>query len=174
MSVLLLSVFVASLLGSLHCVGMCGGFVAFYAGGDDSSTADKWRGHAAYSMGRWFAYTLLGVVVGTAGAMLDLAGRAAGLQRSAAVVAGAVMVVWGIAMLAWQRRKLGFQPKLPAFIQNILLSIHRNLHQRPPTLRAFLLGMMAGILPCGWLHAFVLTAAATGSPLYGGLVMTAF
>ena len=32
----LLTVFVASLVGSLHCVGMCGPFVAFYAGADGS------------------------------------------------------------------------------------------------------------------------------------------
>ena len=37
MTGLLLTVFAASLVGSLHCVGMCGPFVAFYSGSDGSS-----------------------------------------------------------------------------------------------------------------------------------------
>lgn len=175
MFILYLSVLTASLLGSLHCVGMCGGFVAFYAGGDVSEGRQQWLAHLAYSGGRWLAYVLLGVAVGSVGAAFDLAGRTAGMQRSAAVIAGAVMIVWGLAMLAVQRREvLGWQPKLPLFWQRWLMTFHRNLQQKPPTTRAILLGMMSGVLPCGWLYAFVLTAAATANPLQGALVMTAF
>ncbi len=49
MAALLTTVFVASLLGSLHCVGMCGGFVAFYSGADGSGGARRLLSHAAYS-----------------------------------------------------------------------------------------------------------------------------
>ena len=37
MTALLVTVLAASLVGSLHCVGMCGPFVAFYSGADGSS-----------------------------------------------------------------------------------------------------------------------------------------
>jgi sulfite exporter TauE/SafE len=174
MSLLLLSVLIASLLGSLHCVGMCGGFVAFYAGGDASQKGQAWKGHTAYNGGRLVGYVLLGVLVGSAGAALNLVGNIAGFQRSAAVIAGVMMVVWGIASLVWQRRTLGWQPKLPVRWQQWLTKIHRSFMQRPPTSRALMLGLMSGLLPCGWLYAFVLTAAATGSPFWGGMVMASF
>ncbi len=99
MSTLLTGVFIASLLGSLHCVGMCGGFVAFYSGADGSGGARRLLSHAAYSGGRLVAYSILGLAAGAIGAALDLAGSLAGVQRIAAVAAGAVMIAWGILAL---------------------------------------------------------------------------
>ena len=49
MITLLVTVLVASLVGSLHCVGMCGPFVAFYSGADVSSGAHRHTGHAVPS-----------------------------------------------------------------------------------------------------------------------------
>jgi sulfite exporter TauE/SafE len=40
--------------------------------------------------------------------------------------------------------------------------------------RAGALGLLTTLLPCGWLYAFVVTAAGTGHPARGALVMTAF
>ena len=40
--------------------------------------------------------------------------------------------------------------------------------------RALALGLATTLLPCGWLYAFAVTAAGTGSPLNGALVMAAF
>ena len=42
---------VASLLGSAHCAGMCGGFVCFYSGGTGATRATL-RAHAPYNGGR--------------------------------------------------------------------------------------------------------------------------
>ena len=46
--------------------------------------------------------------------------------------------------------------------------------QRPPVVKAATVGLLSGVLPCGWLWAFVVTAAGTGSALGGVAVMTAF
>jgi sulfite exporter TauE/SafE len=43
-----------------------------------------------------------------------------------------------------------------------------------PSRRALVIGMLTGLLPCGWLWAFVITAGGTGSPVSGALVMFAF
>ena len=45
---------------------------------------------------------------------------------------------------------------------------------RPPVVRAALIGLLTTLLPCGWLYAFVITAAGTASPMYGGLTMVVF
>ena len=99
MTALLVTVLAASLVGSLHCVGMCGPFVAFYSGADGSSGVRRLLSHAGYSGGRLVAYLLLGLAAGAIGAALDLAGALAGVQRVAAVVAGIVMVAWGVIAL---------------------------------------------------------------------------
>lgn len=164
----------ASLLGSAHCAGMCGGFVAFYAGSDASSGAEKSFSHLAYHGGRGLTYALLGALAGGLGHALDLAGDLAGIQRSAAIVAGLSMSVWGAAALA---RALGARiPPLP--LPKAILAVWGRalsaLRGRPPVLRAGLLGLASALLPCGWLYAFVVTAAGTGSPLWGAVAMIAF
>jgi sulfite exporter TauE/SafE len=91
---LLLTVLVASLAGSLHCAGMCGGFVAFYAGSDPSTGGRRALIHAAYNGARLIGYATLGIAAGSIGQALDLAGSMAGFQRLAAPVAGVTMIVW--------------------------------------------------------------------------------
>jgi sulfite exporter TauE/SafE len=38
----------------------------------------------------------------------------------------------------------------------------------------YLLGMLNGLLPCGFVYFFAITAASTASPIYGALVMFIF
>ena len=167
MIVLLSTVLVTSLLGSLHCAAMCGPFVAFYGGRE----RNPWT-HVAYNGGRLFTYVTLGAVAGVVGAAVDLAGRAADVQRVAALLASALILAWGgIALL----RALGVS--LP------LLGSARSagggerlvkLRRRPPIVRAGALGLLTAALPCGWLYAFVIAAAGTGSAPAGAVLMFAF
>ncbi len=169
---LLVSVLGASLVGSLHCAGMCGGFVAFYAGEDDSGS--RALGHLAYHAGRLVTYVVLGAVAGTIGAAVDLAGDAAGVGRVAAVVAGTVMIVWGLSLLLESAGVRIVRIVLPRAIEQRTIGVLSRLRARPPRVRALLLGLSSTLLPCGWLYAFAVTAAGTGSTVGGALVMAAF
>ncbi len=173
MGALFWAVLAASLLGSLHCAGMCGGFVAFYAGGDRSSGWSRGLSHAAYSLGRLLTYTLLGIVAGILGRAMDLAGAQAGLQRGAALVAGGLMMGWGLVMLL-QIRGLRLSTHLPPLFQRLVQEALGQLGQKPPVVKALILGLLSTLLPCGWLYAFAITAAGTGDPFKGALVMAAF
>lgn len=168
---LVLAVLVASLVGSPHCAAMCGGFVCFYAG---AGAREGLTGHAAYNLGRLVSYASLGLVAGAVGARLDAAGQMAGLQRTAAVVAGTLMVAWGLARVgaAWGVRVPGLGPSLA--LQRRLGGVVRAVRDRPLAVRAATLGLVTTLLPCGWLWAFVVTAAGTGSALEGALVMATF
>lgn len=167
----LLPILAASLLGSAHCAAMCGGFVVAYAGQGANST--ERRVHLAYHGGRLLAYTSLGALAGLLGRAVDLAGEAAGYATVAAVVAGSLMIVWGLAaMLESQGVRL---PRL----RTSALAAHSarligglRVHSRAA--RAFCLGSCSALLPCGWLYAFVVSAAGTGSPGWGALLMAAF
>lgn len=174
MTSMLLAVFAASLLGSLHCVGMCGGFVAFYSGADGSRGARRLASHTAYSVGRLVAYLALGAAAGAVGAALDLAGSLAGVQRVAAVVAGSVMVLWGAGALIQLGGFRIFRHGSGSTLSSWLRRGITLVGDRPPVVRAATVGLLSGVLPCGWLWAFVVVAAGTGSTAAGAAVMAAF
>ncbi len=177
---LALGVFGASLLGSLHCAAMCGGFACLY-GGDAARTAGPrslLTGHVAYHGGRLVAYATLGALAGALGAGLDRAGELAGVQRTAGWVAGALLIVWGLALLA-QALDVRFLPALvrgqvperaAQFIGRVLL----RFQQQTQGVRAAMLGLLTGALPCGWLYAFVVSAGGTGSAWRGAAFMALF
>ena len=185
------SVFVASLLGSVHCAAMCGAFACMTSplgrGGRNAghpAASGASRGPAfphsrfsttiAYHLGRLTSYVALGLVAGTLGARLDRAGELLGLTRLAAVLSGILMVAWALGTIAahlgvrvpvtlapeWARRAIG-----------AALGIARD---RSLTQRAYLIGLATTLLPCGWLYAFVVVAAGTGSALVGANVMFVF
>lgn len=175
MIALLLTVFVASLVGSLHCVGMCGPFVAFYSGADGSGGARRLFSHAAYSSGRLVTYAAFGLAAGAVGAALDVAGSLAGFQRIAAIVAGVTMILWGVLALLQIRGVRIFKHgsgngRIAGFFRRGFSLVS----DKPPVVRAGVVGLLSGFLPCGWLWAFVVTAAGTGHAFTGAAVMIAF
>lgn len=175
MTALLLTVFVASLVGSLHCIGMCGPFVAFYSGADASDGARRLFSHGAYSGGRMVTYVLFGVAAGAVGAALDVAGSIAGFQRIAAIVAGVTMILWGVlALLQIRGVRIFKHGSGNGRIAKVLRRGFSLVSDKPPIVRAGVVGLLSGFLPCGWLWAFVVTAAGTGSALKGTAVMIAF
>ncbi len=175
MTTFLLTVFVASLAGSLHCIGMCGPFVAFYSGTDGSGGARRLVSHTVYSGGRLLTYAVFGLAAGSVGAALDIAGSLAGFQRVAAVLAGATMILWGILALLQVRGVRVFKHFASSGrISKLLRRGFSLVSDKPPVVRAGAVGLLSGFLPCGWLWAFVVTAAGTGSALEGAAVMAAF
>lgn len=173
---LLLPVLTAGLVGSLHCAGMCGGFVAAYAGGDGSQGTRRALSHGAYHLGRLSSYLALGAVAGSVGRALDVASSAAGIGRVTAVVAGGIMALWALAALAQAGGMGGILRRRASGAGRIERAVVRGLarlHTKPPVLRALLIGLASALLPCGFLYAFALAAATTGSALWGALVMGA-
>lgn len=179
MTALIAAVFVASLLGSMHCAGMCGAFLAFAVAGDPAGPSpgrahSRAALHAAYNGGRLVTYTLLGAIGGLLGAALDLGGSLAGVQNAAAVLAGAMMVGFGVvAVLRIRGVRIPRLP-LPMALRNAVARGHRAALEWPPLTRAGAIGLLTTLLPCGWLYAFAITAAGTADPLYGAITMAVF
>lgn len=188
---LVAAVFVASLLGSMHCVGMCGAFLAIAVDSDLGSKTVSRGGWsrvplaAWYHAGRLVTYVALGVVGGAVGAAVNLTAEAAGLQRAAAALAGSIMIVFGVLavlrhtgvargrVLRAAQASTGRVP-LPKRVEAAALKGHRSAMGLPPRTRALVIGLLTTLLPCGWLYAFAITAAGTGSPLSGAVVMAVF
>ncbi|MEM7167148.1 MAG: sulfite exporter TauE/SafE family protein [Planctomycetota bacterium] len=173
MITLLVSVFVASLLGSLHCAGMCGGLVAFYSGGARTAWS-RHQSHGCYSLGRLLAYSALGAVAGALGASLDFAGSFAGMQRLASVVAGLLIIGWGVTAFFPSQVNRVLHGLAPRWLTTFVSGRVARVRTTSPPLRAFVIGALSAFLPCGWLYAFAIVAAGTGSVLSGAVVMIAF
>lgn len=172
MIALVVAVFLASVLGSLHCVGMCGAFLALAF--TDAGETGRWRLSTAYHGGRLITYTALGVAAGTAGSLLDLGGTLAGISRVALPLAGLTIIVFGVIGLLRQR---GVTIKSIHLPKSWITRVHRVqglAMQLQPTQRALAIGLLTTLLPCGWLYAFSATAAGTADPVIGGLVMIVF
>jgi sulfite exporter TauE/SafE len=172
---LLVAVLIASFVGSLHCVGMCGPLVAFAVGDPGGGKMASRAGlHAAYHGGRLLTYALVGAICGLLGAAVDHGGARLGCHRAAALLAGGMMIAVGIAAVL---RALGVrlpQLPLPGLIQRLVLAGQRAAFALGPLSRALCIGLLTAFLPCGWLYLFASYAAGTGSPLWGALFMIAF
>jgi len=147
-------VLVSSLLGSVHCLAMCGPLAGLHGG------ARTLRLAAMHNLGRLATYVTLGALAGLVGRAIDLAGSLGTIQRAATIVAAIAMIAMAIRM----PRGGG-----AAFRAGLV-----RIHTRRPAARAWLLGALTGLLPCGWLWAFAITAAGTGSVVGGAIVMAAF
>jgi sulfite exporter TauE/SafE len=156
---LLAGIVVTSVVGSVHCLAMCGPLVGLHGG------AKTMRLALTHSLGRLTTYVVLGAIAGLVGSAVNLAGHMADVQRAATLLAALVIVVLGVLQIVQVRRR----PR-PSRFGNALVRIHT---QRPAR-RAWLIGTLTGLIPCGWLWAFVIVAAGTASPLLGAATMAAF
>jgi hypothetical protein len=93
---------------------------------------------------------------------------------AAAILAGVTILAMGGVGLA---RALGARlPSGPRFAaaSKWLAKVFETWRERPPVLRALVLGLLTALLPCGWLWAFLVTAAGMASTGGGAVVMAAF
>lgn len=175
MGPLLFAVFTASLVGSLHCAGMCGPLIAFVIGGGaDTSRRGSLKLQLGYHGSRGVAYMILGLVLGMAGRLLDIAGVLAGLAPLAATLAGLTLILTGLALVARHFGAAIPKAHAPAPVKAFIRALQARALKAPPMTRALAIGATSALLPCGWLYAFAVTAAGTGEPLLGALVMGAF
>ena len=177
MTSLLAAVVLVSLLGSLHCAGMCGPIVVFATSSHPRLTPNTRTLAAAqafYHAGRLLAYAAIGALFGALGQALNHGGKFAGLQNLAAWLTGGTIVLVGLLSLLPLKNAIGHRNWVVRNITAALAAGHRKALAMPPLVRASTIGVLSGIAPCGWLYSFALLAAGTGSAFSGALLMTAF
>ncbi|MFV0444032.1 MAG: sulfite exporter TauE/SafE family protein [Planctomycetaceae bacterium] len=170
----LVMIFVAGLLGSSHCVGMCGGFAMLVG----LNSPARWRGlerQCVYSVGRIFTYVMLGGVAGLLGHRLTTFGLTNQILRVAAglcVIAGLFLVYEGLKSAGFLlgRRTVSGKSCGGCLSSSVL----QHFLQGPKLHSAFLGGILTGYLPCGLVYAFLALAAARMNPVEGMAVMGAF
>jgi len=169
----LLTIITIAFLGSFgHCIGMCGGIVLAYTSTkmDDSFSKSKQiLSHLVYSFGRIVTYVMMGVMFGYLGQVIVFNHLANGIMM---VVAGVFMILAGLSILG----KLKFLTLLEYSTtqSSWYKDAFRKLIHSKTLFSFFLLGMLNGFLPCGFVYFFAVTSASTASPFWGGVVMGVF
>ncbi|MCB9845215.1 MAG: sulfite exporter TauE/SafE family protein [Phycisphaeraceae bacterium] len=164
----------ASLLGSLHCAGMCGAFVAVAVGLDAPGQASRRGSMIPYHLGRLMTYMTLGALAGLVGGAVQLGGALIGVQRGALLMASVTILGFGIIALLRTSGVRVARPRLPGPLRALVTRAHRRALDMSPTRRALTIGLLTTLLPCGWLYAFVAVAAGTAHPLWAMLTMAVF
>jgi sulfite exporter TauE/SafE len=164
---MLVSALVLGLLGSLHCVGMCGP-IAFMLPVDRSNSFKKVSQIGIYHFGRLLAYSIIGLVFGLVGKSLYIFG----IQQQLSIIIGILMIV--IVILPHKTiGKYNLSKPLYKVISKVKSGLGKALKKK--TADTFLtIGFLNGFLPCGLVYMAVFGAIATGSLVEGSLYMVLF
>jgi sulfite exporter TauE/SafE len=171
------SMFMLGLLGTGHCLGMCGPLVVAFP-----MRAGGLLAHLYYHVGRIVTYVVVGAAMGGLGAGVMRLASAAGedpltmvarIQVGFSIAAAAFLVHFGLMRLGFLREPAWMSISAPSRIPGYRrligpLSSGRN--------RAglLLLGLMLGFLPCGLSFAAFARALASASPWTGGMLVFFF
>lgn len=165
-----LAIFAGGLLGSAHCLGMCGGFAVTVSAGSNSAS-DMVRRQVTYSLGRIIAYSFLGAIAGFGGAFLQhTLGVGWRVQQLLSIIAGILMIIVALSTLNLlpRLRTSGGSGCNPA------ASIFKHFLTQPGTLGGVLAGAATGFLPCGLVYSFLSKSAAEAHVLGGVFTMMLF
>ena len=153
--------FILGMMGSLHCIGMCGPIALALPVPPQLN-----RGFAVllYNFGRITSYASIGLFFGFLGKLFILAGY----QQILSIVCGIVVI-----SLAVFSKKIKFSPAFSSLTSGFK-SNFSNLVKQRGVAPFLLLGIMNGLLPCGLVYMSLAAATATGGPWNGALFMAFF
>ncbi|WP_419765412.1 MAG: sulfite exporter TauE/SafE family protein [Arcobacter sp.] len=169
----IITIITIAFLGSFgHCIGMCGGIVVAYSSTkiDNSwSKAKQSLSHILYALGRVSTYVILGAIFGYAGSVVTFDNTTSGILL---LFTGFLMILVGLSLSG----KLKFLVNIEHSVSKskIYQQTFRKLLGSNSFISFYLLGMLNGLLPCGFVYVFAITAASSGSILWGAFVMLIF
>ena len=162
---ILLSAFILGIMGSFHCLGMCGP-IAISIPLQGKHYGQKVLGSALYNSGRTITYGIMGAVFGLIGHGFQLMG----FQRWISIIMGSLMV---LAVFLPSLFK-GFNLANSAFFTTHLRAAIGRLFTQRSYGGLFLIGLLNGLLPCGLVYMAIAGAIGTGDWLQGVLFMLLF
>ena len=173
----LMAALLVGLLGSVHCIGMCGGIVGLFGAGLESSGRGNFLSRLpfwiAYNAGRIASYTAAGALAGWLGGR-DRRGRAPARAHDIGLMfAGGFMIALGLYLSGWWQG-LQWLERGGAVVWKRLEPLGRRVLRSSSPLRALGLGAVWGWLPCGLVYSVLAWALTVGSPAGGALLMLAF
>jgi len=155
------------------CMALVGGIVLglsarFAETHPDATTAQRVRPQLMFNLGRVAGFTALGALLGAAGHALALRGVGLGLVTLAVAV---VMGLLGAKLTGLSPRLAAWTVTLPGGLGRLVGDGEGGAYRDSSALA---LGVASFFLPCGFTQAAQVSAAASGSPLQGALILGLF
>ena len=179
----LIGALLVGLLGGVHCLAMCGGFMAAISVRDgDAGGRGTFallpagviaRRELGYHAGRIGVYVLLGAAFGAAGASALRAFDPVPVQRTLYVMANGFLLLLAASLVTRSLAVEGLQ-RIGARAFGAALPALRPLLQHPGTLGRVSLGIVWGFVPCALVYGTLPLALFAGSAAEGAAVMLAF
>jgi hypothetical protein len=164
----LFSLLLMGLLGTGHCIGMCGPIVLAIPAQTGTTSAQ-----ALYNLGRITTYSAVGAFLGATGAGLADLSEVARIQVGVSLLTSVLLLLLGLLRLgilqepAWLAA--GSPSKIPGF-RKVLQAV--TVRQSRPSI--FLFGLMMGFLPCGLSYGAFAMALSSGGVREGAISLLAF
>jgi sulfite exporter TauE/SafE len=164
---LLSTLFIVGLMGSGHCIGMCGSIVA--ALGSNRPSLVLLLG---YNLGRLLSYSIAGAIA--AGLVVGLAGeRYQLLIPLLRTLAGIMIVLMGLYIAGWWRVLTRLE-QLGQIVWRQIQPLVLRLGKPDSAVQSVAAGMLWGWLPCGLVYSALSQALLSDSAAMGALAMLAF
>ena len=164
---MLISAIIFGLLGSFHCIGMCGP-IAFMLPVDRINNLKRILQVSVYHLGRLFTYGILGLLFGLLGKGFYLFG----FQQYLSIIIGVLMIL----MIVIPKKTINkFSITKP--IYKLLSGVKNRLGKELKKKRIdtfFTIGFLNGFLPCGLVYMAIFASIATGNMFQGSLYMVLF
>ncbi|WP_289061407.1 sulfite exporter TauE/SafE family protein [uncultured Zobellia sp.] len=164
---MILSALILGLMGSLHCVGMCGP-IAFMLPVDRTNNFKKLGQIFIYHFGRLMAYAIIGLFFGLVGKGLSIFGA----QQKLSIAIGVLMIL--VVLIPYKTfNKYNLSKPIYKVISKVKNQLGKELKKKSAD--TFLtIGFLNGFLPCGLVYMALFGAIAMGNALQGGLYMMLF
>ncbi|WP_317197454.1 sulfite exporter TauE/SafE family protein [Lutimonas saemankumensis] len=155
------------LLGSFHCIGMCGP-IAFVLPVNKKSKVQTFFGTFLYHTGRILSYGLIGFLFGLLGKGLYLAG----FQQRLSILIGLIMILVVLVPTNLLNR---YHFTKPLYRAVGVVKSKLGLYLNKSSFKAlFSIGFFNGFLPCGLVYMALLGAISSGNETDGAIYMAAF
>jgi sulfite exporter TauE/SafE len=162
---ILITAFLLGLMGSFHCVGMCGPIALSLPLRGETAVKRMW-GSSLWSLGRMVTYAIFGALFGLIGAGFKLLGY----QQIISITVGSLMIL--SVFLPALFKKCNFSGLLSVF-NPIRRGMQRLLKEKNKQ-ALFLIGIFNGLLPCGLVYLAVAGAIGTADVFSAIMYMVLF
>ncbi len=149
---ILITAFLLGLMGSLHCVGMCGP-IALSLPLRGKTIFQKILGSTFWSLGRILTYSFMGALFGLIGAGFKFLGY----QQVISIAIGALMILSVILPSLFKKFTIGNSISIFSPVRKGM----QRLFQEKNNKALFLIGIFNGLLPCGLIYLAIAGAIGT-------------
>ena len=162
---ILITALVLGLMGSFHCIGMCGP-IALSLPLRGNNLGQKITGGLLYNLGRTTTYGIMGAVFGLIGQSFHLLG----FQQWISVIMGSLMIISVLLPILFKNR---IHLNMEFFTVPLRRGIQQLFRERSYK-GLFLIGLGNGLLPCGLVYLAIAGAIGAGSVSLGIAFMVCF